>query len=68
MGGARLDRFPRERPANASRKLLGTSPHLSGASHVCALVGAARPRVGFASTSPTTSPHRADGRVPGGRF
>ena len=30
--------------------------------------GAARPRVGFASTSPTTRPHRADGRVPGGRL
>ena len=29
---------------------------------------AARPRVGFASTSPTTRPHRADGRVPGGRL
>ena len=30
--------------------------------------GAVRPRVGFASTSPTTRPHRADGRVPGGRL
>ena len=30
--------------------------------------GTARPRVGFASTSPTTRPHRADGRVPGGRL
>jgi hypothetical protein len=30
--------------------------------------GAARPRVGFASTSPTTRPLRADGRVPGGRI
>lgn len=29
---------------------------------------AARPRVGFASTSPTTRPLRADGRVPGGRL
>lgn len=29
---------------------------------------AARPRVGFASTYPTTRPHRADGRVPGGRL
>jgi hypothetical protein len=29
---------------------------------------AARPRVGFASTSPTTRPLRADGRVPGGRW
>ena len=29
--------------------------------------GAARPRVGFASTYPTTRPLRADGRVPGGR-
>ena len=28
---------------------------------------AARPRVGFASTSPTTRPLRADGRGPGGR-
>lgn len=30
--------------------------------------GAARPRVGCASTSPTTRPLRADGRVPGGRM
>ena len=30
--------------------------------------GAARPRVGCASTSPTTRPLRADGRVPGGRL
>jgi hypothetical protein len=29
---------------------------------------AARPRGGFASTSPTTRPLRADGRVPGGRL
>lgn len=30
--------------------------------------GTARPRVGFASTYPTTRPLRADGRVPGGRL
>ena len=55
----------RVRPALTARSLHHTSP----ADPVRApWSGTARPRSGFASTYPTTRPHRADGRVPGGRL
>lgn len=65
MDPASTSRAPRVRPALAAQPL-----HDSEwvASVRAPWSEAARPRVGCASTSPTTRPHRADGRVPGGRL
>ena len=69
MGGAKTSltppRPPRVRPALTAQSLHHPWPvHPVRAPWSCT----ARPRVGFASTSPTTRPLRADGRVPGGRL
>ena len=58
-------RPPRVRPALTAQSLHHTWP---AAPVHAPWSGAARPRSGFASTYPTTRPHRADGRVPGGRL
>lgn len=58
-------RTARVRPALAAQPFR-LSPRLSRVR--ASWSGAARPRVGCASTSPTTRPLRADGRVPGGRL
>jgi hypothetical protein len=64
MGSANTSRQARVRPAFTAQPL---HRHWLVGPVRAPWSGAARPRVGFASTSPTTRAHRADGRVPGGR-
>lgn len=62
---ATCPRVPRVRPAPTAQSL---HRHRLWVPVRAPWSEAARPRVGFASTSPTTRPLRADGRVPGGRL